>query len=396
MSLNRYRLRHRAEQGHRGALRAQRLLERPDRLIGLILLGNNFINIVITQLATYIGYRTFGDAGIAITTGVLTLVLLIFAELAPKTFAALNAERVAFPAALIYRPLLVASFPLVWSINFIANGLLRLFGAPDHNHTDHTLSRDELRSVVSQAGALIPPEHQTMLTSVLDLERVTVEDIMVPRNEIFGIDLDEDWEVVLSQISNAAYSRIPVFRGSIDSVIGILHLRHLISLHKPTDLSRAGLESILREAYFIPEGTSLNGQLLNFQRERQRIGLVVDEYGDIQGLVTMEDILEEIVGEFTTDPYALTNDIHPQSDGSTILDAGLHVREVNRAMGIVLPTDGPRTINGLILEHLQEIPDAKASVLIAGYPIEIVHTKNNVIRTVRISSRLPAFQADES
>jgi len=395
MAVNRYRLRHRADQGHRGALRAQQLLERPDRLIGLILLGNNFINILITQLATYIGYRAFGDAGIAITTGLLTLVLLIFAELAPKTLAALNAERIAFPAALVYRPLLRLTFPLVWVVNSIANGLLKLFGASNDTASGHDLSREELRSVVSQAGVLIPPEHQTMLTSVLDLERVTVEDIMVPRNEIFGIDLADDWEVILGQISNAAYSRMPVFRGSIDNVLGILNLRHLIALQKPAELSRSGLEAVLREPYFVPEGTSLNRQLLNFQRERQRIGMVVDEYGDIQGLVTLEDILEEIVGEFTTDPYALSSDYHPQPDGSTILDASLHVREVNRALGIALPTDGPRTINGLILEHLEEIPDAKATVLIAGYPIEIVHTKNNVVRTVRIRPRLSRFRPEQ-
>ncbi len=397
MALNRYRLRHRAEAGHPGAMRAQRLLERPDRLIGLILLGNNFINILITQLATYIGYRAFGDAGIAIVTGILTLVLLIFAELAPKTLAALNTERIAYPAARVYTPLLVIAFPIVWVINLIANGLLRLFGATgDSTGPHHHLSRDELRSVLTQAGALIPPEHLTMLTSLLDLEQVTVEDIMVPRNEITSVDLDDDWEAILAQISNAPYSRMPVCRGGIDNVIGILNLRHLIILRNPSELTREGLLALLREPYFVPEGTSLNRQLLNFQRERQRIGLVVDEYGDIQGLVTLADILEEIVGEFTTDPHALANDIHPQDDGSTLLDASLHVREVNRALGIVLPTSGPRTINGLILEHLEEIPEAKTTVLIEGYPIEIVHTQNNVVRTVCIRPRLARFQSDEA
>jgi len=389
MALNRYRLRHLADAGHPGAARAQRLLETPDRLIGLILLGNNFVNILITQLATFIGYRLLGDAGIAIATGALTLVLLIFAEVAPKTLAALNAERVAYPAAYVYVPLLALAYPLVWLVNLIANGLLTLLGVRPEERGAQALSREELRTVVTQAGGLIPREHQHMLTSILDLESVTVEDIMVPRNEVVGIDLEDDWDEVVDQLKDTPYTRLPVYRGSIDHVLGMLHLRTVLRLLMKDEFSREDMETALREPYFIPEGTSLNRVLINFQRERRRIALVVDEYGDIQGLVTLEDLLEEIVGEFTTDPLAVSRDIHPQPDGSYIVDAGMHVREVNRLLGIHLHTYGARTLNGLILEHLEAIPDASTSVLIDGYPIEIVQTKDNVVKTVRISPRLP-------
>jgi Mg2+/Co2+ transporter CorB len=390
IALNRYRLRHLARGGHPGARRAQGLLEKPDRLIGLILLGNNFINILITQLATYMGYRIYGDLGIAIATGALTLLLLIFAEVAPKTLAALHSERIAFPAAYIYVPLLKLAYPLVWTVNLIANALLRLLGVSTGGTPDQALSREELRTVVTEAGSLIPRRHQSMLVSILDLEQATVEDIMIPRNEIVGIDLDEDWDEIMDELSNSIYTRLPVYRGGIDTVLGIVHLRKILPPLLKGELTREGLEAAIREAYFIPEGTNLNRLLLNFQREKRRIGLVVDEYGDIQGLVTLEDLLEEIVGEFTTDPGSYSRDIQPQSDGSFVVDGSAHIREINRALDWNLPTDGPRTINGLILEYMEFIPEPGTSLMINGYPMEIIQTKNNQVKMVRMRSRLPS------
>ncbi|APZ43891.1 HlyC/CorC family transporter [Acidihalobacter ferrooxydans] len=392
MSLNRYRLRHLAESGHPGAIRAQRLLSKPDRLIGLILLGNNLTNILITQLATYVGYALFGDAGIAIATGGLTFGLLIFAEVAPKTLAALHAERVAFPASYIYVPMLAVVYPLVWLVNLIANSILRLVGVSPDDVEATPMSREELRSVVNQAGGLIPRRHQKMLLGLLDLDKTSVEDIMVPRNEIVGIDLDEPWDEIIEQLEHTSYTRLPVYHGDIDRIAGIVHIRHVFKLAQSDRLDKETLEAELRAPYFIPESTTLNQQLLNFQSERRRIGLVVDEYGDIQGLVTLEDLLEEVVGEFTTDPTAHSRDIHPQSDGSYMIDGSIHIRELNRALGWRLPTRGPRTLNGLILEHLEMIPEPGTSVLISGYPLEIVQTKNNAVRTVRAQPRLPQYR----
>ena len=391
MTLNRYRLKHLVKAKHAGALRAQRLLERPDRLIGLILLGNNFVNVLAASIATVIGLRLYGDVGIAIASGLLTLVMLIFSEVAPKTLAALHPERIAYPAAFVYIPLLKLMYPLVWVVNKAANGLLGLLGVSMSQTEGHALSREELRTVVLEAGAMIPKRHQKMLLNLLDLEKATVEDIMIPRNEVVGLDLNDDIEEITDLLTHTQYTRLPVFEESIDHVVGILHMRNIVPLLKRGALTHADLRSVVREPYFIPEGTSLTRQLLNFQREGRRTGLVVDEYGDIQGLVALEDILEEIVGEFTTDPAALNKDITPLEDGSYLIDAGANVRDLNRALHTELPTDGPKTLNGLILEHMEDIPEAGTSLLLAGYPIEIVQTKDNAVKTARIhpSQRRP-------
>ncbi len=394
IALNRYRLRHLARGGHPGARRAQSLLEKPDRLIGLILLGNNFVNILITQLATYIGYRIYGDLGIAIATGALTLLLLIFAEVAPKTLAALHAERIAFPAAWLYVPLLKLAYPLVWTVNLIANALLRLLGVTTGGSPSQALSREELRTVVTEAGSLIPHRHQSMLLSILDLEQATVEDIMIPRNEIAGIDLDQDWDEIMEELTHSTYTRLPVYRGGIDQVLGIVHLRRILPPLLKGELTREGLEGAIRETYFIPEGTNLNRLLLNLQREKRRLGLVVDEYGDIQGLVTLEDLLEEIVGEFTSDPGSYDRDIQPQGDGSFLVDGGAHIREINRALGWDLPTDGPRTLNGLILEYMEFIPETGTGLMINGYPMEIIQTQQNQVKTVCVRPRLAPKPGD--
>ncbi|MFA7387497.1 MAG: HlyC/CorC family transporter [Thiohalobacteraceae bacterium] len=388
MTLNRYRLRHLSRAGHAGAVRAQRLLERPDRLIGLILLGNNFVNILASAVATLIGLRLFGEPGIAVATGLLTLAVLIFSEVAPKTLAALHPERIAFPAAFVYVPLLKLLYPLVWLVNKIANALLRALGVNPDLAGEQSLSTEELRTVVLEAGAMIPKRHQKMLLNLMDLEKATVEDIMIPRHEVIGVDLSDDIDEITDLITHTQYTRLPVFEESIDNVVGILHLRNVVPLLKNGALTHADLRAAVREPYFIPEGTTLNRQLLNFQRESRRTGLVVDEYGDIQGLVALEDILEEIVGEFTTDPAASSKDITPQDDGSYLIDAGANIRELNRALHIELPTNGPKTLNGLILEHMEDIPEAGTSLLLSGYPIDIIQTKDNAVKTARIRPHL--------
>ncbi|MFK7794639.1 MAG: HlyC/CorC family transporter [Gammaproteobacteria bacterium] len=388
MALNRYRLRHLANKGHRGARLAQNLLEKPDRLIGLILLGNNIVNLLASPLAAYIGYRLYGDVGVFSATILFIVAVLIFAEVTPKTLAAMHPEKFAFPASYIYTPLQYVTYPIVLLINGIANTLLKLCGVSLQDAGLSSLSRDELRTVVQEAGGLIPRTHQNMLIGILDLESITVEDIMIPRNEVLGVDIDTDWEDIRSQIANASFTRMPVYHENLDNIIGFLHLRKIFSRIVENEISLEELKQNVREPYFIPEGTSLNRQLLNFQREKRRIGLVVDEYGDIQGLVTLEDLLEEIVGEFTNDPATLTTDIHPQEDGSYVIDGSAHVRDVNKALQWKLHDDGPRTINGLVLEHLETIPETGTSVLIDGHPIEIVRMLNNSVRTVRIQPKV--------
>nr|WP_282571452.1 HlyC/CorC family transporter [Methylonatrum kenyense] len=387
MTLNRYRLKHLAKAGHRSARLAARLLERPDRLIGVILLGNNFVNILAASLATLIALRLYGEGAIGAASLLLTLVILIFAEVAPKTMAALHPERLAFPFSWPLAVLLRVFYPVVYVTNGIANSLLKLFRVSPDDANDSSLSREELRTVVNEAGAMIPRRHQRMLINILDLEKATVEDIMVPRNEIVGVDLDDDWDDIVNQLSKSQHTRLPVYRGSIDEVQGLLHLRSIVSSLVRGDLDRERLLAATRETYFIPEGTPLQTQLLNFQRKQHRIGMVVDEYGDILGLVTLEDILEEIVGEFTSDPAAGSRHLRPQEDGSFLAQGSISVRELNRLLDWNLPTDGPKTLNGLIMEHLQSIPEPGISLIIHGFPVTIVQTRGNKVRTAQIQIR---------
>jgi len=384
MRLNRYRLRHLVQAGHRTAILAAQLLERPDRLIGIILLGNNFVNILASSITTLIALRYFGQNWIAAAAGILTFIILIFAELTPKTMAALHPERIAFPAAFIIKPLLVICYPLVWIINAIANNLLRLVGVSPRENAIQQLSSDELRTVVDEAGALIPRKHQKMLLNILDLEKVTVEDIMIPRNEIFGIDLDDTTEEIVTLLHHCQYTRLPLYRDDIDQIIGVLHIRNVLPLIVKGDFSKEQLLSVAKEPYFVPEGTPLNTQLLNFQRQRRRVGLVVDEYGDIEGLITLEDILEEIVGEFTTDISATIKDVIPQEDGTFLVDGSANIRALNRTMQWHLPITGPKTLNGLITEYLETIPSPATSLRIADYTIEILQVADNAVKTVRV------------
>jgi len=387
MSLNRYQLRHKARAGHRGAILADKLLKRPDRVIGLILLGNNLANFSMVAIVTLIAVQIGGEPAVAIATGLLTLIVLIFAEAAPKTLAALNPEKLAFPAALIYYPLLKITYPLVWLINVASNGVLYLFGVRGGDQQLHSLSQEELRTLVHEAGSRISNRYRQMLLSILDLEKVTVDDVMVPHNEIVGIDLDNDIGDIERVVEESDHTRLPVYRDNIDQVVGILHMRRLATLaHRSFD--QDALIELLDEPYFVPEGTPLSTQLVQFQRRRKRIALVVDEYGDIQGIVTLEDILEEIVGEFTTDPSNNDDDVVKDGANTWLVDGTANIRELNRSQDWKLPTDGPKTINGLILEMLETIPESRTCLKINGYPIEIIESDDTRIRTVRIGLRI--------
>lgn len=380
MSLNRYRLKHMAQTGHKGAKRAHRLLQRTDQLIGVILIGNNFVNIFASAIATVIAIRIWGDAGIAIATVLLTIVILIFAEVTPKTLAALFPEKIAFPASYILAPLLKILYPVVWAVNLFTGGILKLLRvSPEDIANDH-LSREELRTLVNEAGALIPAKHKDMLVSILDLEKVTVTDIMVPRNEVVGIDLDDDLDSILRLLRNSQHTRLPVYKGDINDIQGILHLRNTTKLLQKDDLNKDMIVQLCTEPYFVPESTPLNTQLINFQKGRRRFGIVVDEYGEVLGLATLEDILEEIVGEFTTDYASTSPDIIPQDNGTYIIDGTASLRVINKSLAWKLPIDGPKTLNGLITETLENIPDSNVCLRVGGHRVEVLQIKDNVVK----------------
>ncbi|PTB83072.1 magnesium/cobalt efflux protein [Pseudidiomarina aestuarii] len=387
MSINRYRLRHLVQQGHRGAKRVQYLLDRPDRLIGLILIGNNLVNIAASAVATIICLRWFGDAGLVVATFGLTLVVLIFSEVTPKTIAALHPERVAFPSSIILKPLLTILYPAVASVNFITNGFMRMLGVnPNNTQGQDALSSEELRTVVNEANSMIPTSHQEMLLSILDLEKVTVEDVMIPRAEISGIDVQDDVKSIIKQLSQAQYTRILLYRNEIDDAIGFIHARDIMQIvtKNSVELDKSEIVRSAREIYYIPEGTPLNVQLLKFQRNKERIGLVVDEYGDIQGLVTLEDILEEIVGDFTTTITPLSSESTTlQPDGSVLVDGVANIRDLNKEMNWNLPIDGPKTVSGLVIEVLGDIPQQPLCLTVNDYRLEIVESSDNMVRKVR-------------
>jgi Mg2+/Co2+ transporter CorB len=383
MAMNKYRLRHLANQGHRSARLAQKLLQKPDRLIGLILLGNNLVNILAASIATVIGIRLFGSNGVWIASGAMTVIVLIFAEVAPKTVAAVHPERIAFPASYVLTFLLKILYPLVWLVNGLANIVLKPFRVRTSAEVFERLNREELKTLV-QEGGLIPDDHQRMLVNILDLEQATVEDVMIPRQDIVGLDLDDGWEEILLQLTQTLYTRLPVFRESIDQVEGLLHIRTVIARLAHGALTFDNLKQSVRKPYFIPEGTGLTQQLLEFQARERRMGLVVDEYGDIQGLVTLDDILEEIVGEYTTDSRARTRHIRKLDDGNYLVDGIATLRTLNRKTGWDLPEDEVSTLNGLLLEELADIPTGKTSILIGRHIMTIVEIKDNVICKVLV------------
>lgn len=387
MSLNRYRLKHKAKT-EKKARRILKLLARPDRLLGVILIGNNFVNISASSLATIICVRLFGEAGVQIAIVSMTVIVLIFAEITPKTLAAVKPETVADFCYLPLQILLWAMFPLVWLVNGVSNTLLAILGFKTGKKKADPLNLQEIKTVVTDASGYIPSQHQRMLTSILDLEKVSVDDIMIPRTEVIGIDIDDDIKSILSQLTHTQHTLLPVYKGEINHIIGILHTRDLGHIYSQGTLTITALKRTLMKPYFVPEGTSLHIQLLQFQTNKQRMGLVVDEYGDIQGLVTLADILEEIVGEFTTDTTHINQEIHPQPDGSYLIDGSAYIREINRALKWQLPTDGAKTIGGLITNYLETIPEQATCLKINGYPLEVVQVKDNAIKTVRFY-RLP-------
>ncbi|MGL5284832.1 MAG: HlyC/CorC family transporter [Aeromonas sp.] len=395
MSLNRYRLRHLANTRDRAARRVEQLLQRPDRLLGLILIGNNLVNILASAIATVVAIRLFGDLGLAVATFGLTLIILIFGEVTPKTLAAMYPEKIAYPASWVLKGLMLPLSPLVWLMNSITSLLLKMLHLQPRS--GHALSADELRTIVNEAGSLIPQHHQDMLLSILDLDKMMVEDIMVPRSEIYAIDINDDWKSIVRQLVKSPHTKVMLYRDSIDDAVGFLHARDALRLLAKEQFNKSSLLRAAKEIYFIPEGTPLNVQMAKFQQNKERIGLIVDEYGDIQGLITLDDILEEIVGDFTTSvTTGPSDDVHPQPDGTYLVEGSASIRELNKEMEWNLPTDGPRTLNGLILEYLEEMPEPNIGLRLAGYPMEIVEVEQNMVKLARVMPSLYHTPSGES
>jgi Mg2+/Co2+ transporter CorB len=379
MTLNRYRLQHLVKQKHRGAIKAQQLLKRPDRLLGLILLGNNFVNILASAIVTLIAIRLYGDEAIAPATAILTAIVLIFSEVTPKTLAALKPEMLALISVWIYAPLLKVFYPLVWIVNSISNLLLRIVGVNPKKFKKDRLDKNELKSIVSDTDNLLPARYQNMLLSILDLESASVEDIMTHRKEIVGIDLEDSIEDIIEQLRESPHTRLPVYKKNIDRVIGFIHIRSVLSRITHSDFDKQAITDSLSKPFFIPASTSIHKQMQIFKTEKLRIGLVVDEYGDVQGLVTLDDLLQEIVGEL----IAEEPDIKVQKDGGYLVDASVTVRELNRITHWDLPTEGPKTLNGLIIEYMETIPEPGTSIKLHGHIVEIIQRDENTVKMVR-------------
>ena len=387
LSVNRFRIRHRAQSGDRQARALERLLQKPDEWLGANLVILAGASVFASAIATILAQRTGQRYAVPLAGALLTIIVIVFCELAPKIYGAAQPEGVALHAAGIYRVLVGVARPVLWLTNTLAYGFLRLFGVARATRSDQSLSAEELRTIVTEAAPVIPARHRQMLLSILDLGHVTVNDIMVPRQEIAGIDLSERWEDILAQLRQTPHTRLPVFEGELDNLVGLLHMRRVAQELVGGTFTRERLIEVARgrEAYFVPEGTALNVQLGHFQRNRRRFAFVVNEYGDIEGLVTLEDILEEIVGEFTTDPATITHkDVHLERPGVYIVNASATIRALNRALGWQLPTGGPKTVNGLLLEHLETIPDSGTMVRVGNYEFEVLQIADNAIRTVRV------------
>lgn len=385
MAINKYRLKHLENEGHKGAIRVSKLMDRPDRMIGLILIGNNLVNIAASAIATIIGQRLYGDLGIAIAGLFLTFIILIFAEVTPKTLAALHPERVAFPSSWLLNILMKIFYPFVILVNFITNGLLVLLKVSAKDREEHSLSTEELRTVVNESSSLLQDKQQNMLVNLLDIENIKVEDIMVPRNEIFALDINSEWKDIQRALANAQHTRLLLYRDNIDDAVGFIHVRDALRLLAKDDFCKNSLLRAVREIYFTPEGTSIFILMQKLQQNKERIGLVVDEYGDIQGLFTLEDILEEIVGDFTTGMAVYTSDeVEELKDGTYVIEGGANIREINKEMDWDLPTDGPKTLNGLVLEYMEDIPEEGISIPMDDYTIEIVDVTDNKVAKVRV------------
>ena len=396
MAINRYRLRHLAKQGHRGARWTVKLLENTDRLLGVILLGNNLLNTASATLVAVIIAKFFAhdDFALFIGTIAVTFAILVFSEITPKVIAAAYPERIALTASYVLTPLLILCYPVVWFINLFVRGLLILFRLqPEKGELEQKISTEELKTLVLEGGHFIQHKHQSMLLNLFDLETITVDDVIVPRSQIEAIDMDADDEVIHAQLLTCHHTRLPIYRERMDNIVGIVHVRKVLNQMQNGKITAETLEAVMREPYFIPSGTPLFSQLQLFQENQQRFGLVVDEYGEWMGLVTLEDIIEEIIGEFTTHAPTQTSTFLKQEDGSVIVEGSTLLRELNRKLDFQFPLDGPKTLNGLILEHFQDIPEAGIGLNIAGYPMEIIQTKNRVVKTVKI---FPALSEAET
>lgn len=385
MSINRYRLRHRARMKKRSAMLILRLLKRPDRLLGMILIGNAFSNIFASAITTLLAIHFWGERGVIIATILLAFVILIFAEVAPKTVAALYPERISRWVSWPVFFLLKLFYPVVWLINVISNGILRLFRIRVTSHITEPLSRDELRSIVYETSGRLSPQYQNMLLGILDLNNVTVNDVMVPQHEITGVDLHQNISLIQKQITKTTYDWLPLYRDNVNQIVGMLYVRDLMhAVLAQQVLTKDLLMKMVHEPYFIPEGTPLNTQLQNFQQGHHKIALVVDEYGEIQGLLTLVDIVQEIIGEFAKDIAETNKLITLQKDGSYMIDGSITIREINRAADLHLPTLGPRTLSGLIIEFLESIPHEGTCVKIENYPIEIISVQGNRVKMARV------------
>ena len=384
MSINKYKMRHQAKLNNAGAKAAKKLLENPDKLLGVILLGNNLTNILITQIATLISFNIYGDIGIAIATGFLTIFILIFAELIPKTIGEMHSEKVAYASSLLYKPMLIILYPLVFLINLIANNIIKIMGLKD-NISKGSLSSEELKTVLSESSMKFSKPHLKMVESIIDLEKATVEDIMIPRSEIFGIDLSEDIITVVNNFKNTPYTRIPVYEDNIENLLGLVHIKQIAPMLASKNINETGIRKLIKKPYYIVSGTSLYRQLLNFQKEKRRIGFIVDEYGNIQGLVTLEDILEEIVGDFTSDPGASEDIISTENKNIFIIDGGIHIREINQSLNIKLIPKQAKTVNGFLLEHTENLPKIGDIINIQGHTFKIIENLDNSIKTVELT-----------
>ena len=383
MSVNKYKMRHQAKLNNKGAKAAKKLLENPDKIIGVILLGNNLTNILITQITTLVALRLYGNLGLAIATGLLTIFILIFAELTPKTIGEMHSEKIAYSSSLLYKPMLVLLYPFVFLINLIANSLIKILGLKQ-NLSKGTLSSEELKTILGDTSIKFSKPHLGMLESIIDLEKATVEDIMIPRSDIYGIDLGEDIASVVNNFKNTPYTRIPVYEDNIEHLLGLVHIKNIAPMLASKSIDTEKIKSLIKKPYYIVSGTSLYRQLVNFQKEKRRIGFIVDEYGEIQGLVTLEDILEEIVGDFTSDPADNEEIIPTDNKNIFLVDGGVHIREINQILNIKLVAKEAKTINGFILEHLENLPKINDIISIQGHTFKIIENMDNAVKTVHL------------
>ena len=383
MAVNRYRIKSLANAGHRSAKLVLRLLSSPDKLLGTILFGNNVANIAASTLATVIGLRMFGDVGLAYAPLLLVFIVLVFAEVAPKTLAAINPERIAFPASWILLFLQNLLTPFVWLVKIFSNGFLRIFGVRVIPQT-HALNSAELLAAVHESDGELDTSHKDMLLRILEMEKVTVEDVMVPRSDIEAIDLEDEWDEIVEQLATSHHTRVPVFNGNLDNFVGIAHIRKMFYLSQVGEFDKESMLGMIREPYFIPENTSITHALTNLQDRRRRFGVVVDEYGDIKGLITLEQILEEVVGEFTTIVPGMEVEIKPQADNSYLVRGNTFVRDINRQLGWDLPTESAKTINGLIIEYLEDIPHANTCFKLGDYIIEIMQIRDASVHVAKL------------